>query len=49
VLARFGSGRPLTSADLAYLHQTHSLPPELVTELLAGPHAGEMRSHAIGQ
>jgi len=35
VLARFGSGRPLTEADLAYLHQTHGLPPDLVTELLA--------------
>jgi alanyl-tRNA synthetase len=35
VLAQFGSGRPLTEADLAYLHQTHGLPPELVTELLA--------------
>ena len=33
VLARFGSGRPLTPADLACLHQTHGLPPELVTEL----------------
>ena len=35
VLARFGSGRPLTEADLRYLHETHGLPPELVTELLA--------------
>jgi alanyl-tRNA synthetase len=35
VLAQFGSGRPLTEADLAYLHQTHGLPPELVTDLLA--------------
>ena len=26
-------GRPLTEADLEYLHQTHGLPPELVTEL----------------
>jgi len=34
VLARFGPGRPLTEADLRYLHQTHGLPPELVTELL---------------
>jgi hypothetical protein len=24
----------LTEADLRYLHQTHGLPPELVTELL---------------
>jgi alanyl-tRNA synthetase len=35
VLARFGSGRPLAEADLRYLHETHGLPPELVTELLA--------------
>ena len=35
VLARFGSGRPPTAADLEYLHQTHGLPPELVTELLS--------------
>ena len=36
VLARFGPGpgRPLTEADLRYLHETHGLPPELVTELL---------------
>ena len=37
VLAGFGQGRPLTEADLTYLHQTHGLPPELVTELLASP------------
>jgi len=35
VLTQFGSGRPLIEADLAYLHQTHGLPPELVTDLLA--------------
>jgi len=35
VLSRFGSGRPLGEADLTYLDQTHGLPPELVTELLA--------------
>jgi alanyl-tRNA synthetase len=37
VLARFGPGpgRPLAEADLRYLHETHGLPPELVTELLA--------------
>jgi alanyl-tRNA synthetase len=35
VLAQFDPGRPLTAADLRYLHQTHGLPPELVTELLA--------------
>ena len=36
VLARFGPGpgRPLSAADLRYLHETHGLPPELVTELL---------------
>ena len=35
VLAQFNPGRPLTEDDLRYLHQTHGLPPELVTELLA--------------
>jgi len=35
VLTQFGPGRPPTEADLAYLHQTHGLPPDLVTELLA--------------
>ena len=34
VLAQYGPGRPLTEAGLRYLHQTHGLPPELVTELL---------------
>jgi alanyl-tRNA synthetase len=34
VLAELGPDRPLTEADLRYLHQTHGLPPELVTELL---------------
>ena len=34
VMAQLGSGRPLTEADLRYLHQTHGLPPELVTGLL---------------
>ena len=34
VLAQLGTGRTLTEADLRYLHQTHGLPPELVTELL---------------
>ncbi len=33
VLAQLGPHRPLTEADLAYLHETHGLPPELVTEL----------------
>ena len=35
VLAQLDPGRPLTAADLRYLHETHGLPPELVTELLA--------------
>jgi len=35
VLAQLGPGQPLTDADLAYLHETHGLPPELVTELAA--------------
>ena len=34
MLAQLGLGRSLTEADLRYLHQTHRLPPELVTELL---------------
>jgi len=33
VLAQLGPGGPLTDADLAYLHETHGLPPDLVTEL----------------
>ena len=47
VLAQLNSGRPLTPADLLYLHQTHGLPPELVTELLAG--RGETNVCALGQ
>src|SRR5690349_21684716 len=35
VLAQLSPGQPLTDADFRYLHQTHGLPPELVTELLA--------------
>jgi alanyl-tRNA synthetase len=31
---QLGPGRALTEADLRYLHQTHGLPPELVTDLL---------------
>jgi alanyl-tRNA synthetase len=34
VLDRLGPGRPLTEADLRYLHQTHGLPAELIAELL---------------
>jgi alanyl-tRNA synthetase len=37
VLSQFGHGRTLTEADLRYLHQTHGLPPDLVTELLDEP------------
>jgi alanyl-tRNA synthetase len=37
VLAQLGPRRPLTEADLAYLHETHGLPPDLVTELADGP------------
>ena len=37
VLAQFGPGHPPTEADLLYLHQTHGLPPDLVTDLLAAP------------
>ncbi len=33
VLSQLGPHRPLTEADLAYLHETHGLPPELVAEL----------------
>ena len=35
VLAQLGHGRPLTETDLRYLHETHGLPQELVTELLS--------------
>jgi hypothetical protein len=35
LLSQFGPGRPPAEADLVYLHQTHGLPPELVTELPA--------------
>jgi alanyl-tRNA synthetase len=37
VLAQLGTGRTLTEADLAYLHETHGLPRELVTELVTEP------------
>jgi len=47
VLARFESGRPLTPEDLSYLHQTHGLPPDLVTEILTGP--GETSKGMLGQ
>jgi len=35
VLAQFEPGRPLSERELTYLHETHGLPPELVTDLLA--------------
>ena len=35
-----GPGLTLTEADLRYLHQTHGLPPELVTELVDQPRSG---------
>jgi alanyl-tRNA synthetase len=35
VLDELRDGRPLTSADYTYLHQTHGLPRELVADLLA--------------
>ena len=47
VLTRFESGRPLTPEDLSYLHQTHGLPPDLVTEILTGP--GETSKGMLGQ
>jgi alanyl-tRNA synthetase len=34
VLAQLSRGRPLTEADLRYLHETHGLPPELAIELM---------------
>ena len=37
MLAQLPPGRPLTEADLAYLHETHGLPPDLVTELQGTP------------
>ena len=47
VLAQLGPDRPLTEADLAYLHETHGLPPELVNELVTGlnaePSAGALK------
>ncbi len=37
VLDQFEPGRPLTEQDLVYLHETHGLPPDLVTDLLTSP------------
>ena len=47
VLARFGPGWQPTPEDLTYLHQTHGLPPDLVTELLTEP--GETNKSVLGQ
>lgn len=47
VLERFGPGWQPGPGDLTYLHQTHGLPPDLVTDLLAGP--GETSTSAHGQ
>jgi hypothetical protein len=49
VLARFGPGWQPAPEDLTYLHQTHGLPSDLVTELLAGRDADETKSCALGQ
>ncbi len=35
MLARFEPGRLLSEEELRYLHETHGLPPGLVTDLLA--------------
>jgi alanyl-tRNA synthetase len=35
VLAQFEPDRPLSEKDLTYLRETHGLPPELVTDMLA--------------
>jgi alanyl-tRNA synthetase len=34
LVTHLGLREPLTEADLQYLHQTHGLPPDLVTDLL---------------
>jgi alanyl-tRNA synthetase len=47
VLARFGPAWQPTPEDLTYLHQTHGLPPDLVTELLTEP--GETSTGVRGQ
>jgi alanyl-tRNA synthetase len=35
VLAQYEPGHPLDEKELTYLHETHGLPPDLVTELLS--------------
>jgi alanyl-tRNA synthetase len=47
VLARFGPGWQPAPDDLTYLHQTHGLPPDLVTEILTEP--GETSTGVRGQ
>jgi alanyl-tRNA synthetase len=47
VLERFGPAWQPTPEDLTYLHQTHGLPPDLVTELLTEP--GETSTGVRGQ
>jgi alanyl-tRNA synthetase len=47
VLERFGPGWQPTPEDLTYLHQTHGLPPDLVTEFLTEP--GETSTSVYGQ
>ena len=47
VLARFGPGWQPALDDLTYLHQTHGLPPDLVTEILTEP--GETSTGVRGQ
>jgi alanyl-tRNA synthetase len=37
VVARMSPGRPLNAEDYRYLHETHGLPRELVTDLLPDP------------
>jgi alanyl-tRNA synthetase len=49
VLARFGPGWQPTPDDLTYLHQTHGLPSDLVTELLAGRDGNETKRYALGR
>jgi alanyl-tRNA synthetase len=35
VLAQYEPGQELSERELAYLHETHGLPPDLVADLLA--------------
>ena len=47
VLGRFGPGWQPTPEELSYLHQTHGLPPDLVTDLLT--EEGETSESVVGQ